>query len=315
MTAAGVLRLAGAALLAGLGCGGNAAGPDPADAEIGSPAADAAADRPAPAPARDAGPDARADAAAPAATDAGVLPGWRLVWSDEFDGAEGSGPDPARWGLQIGPNDANNELQYYTARRENVALDGQGNLVVTARREPYMGRQYTSARLSTSGKVTATYGRFEARARLPTGRGMWPAFWMLGADIGQVGWPACGEIDIMENIGSEPSVNHGSLHGPGYSGGSPLTASYRLPGGAAFPEAFHTFAAEWEANVVRFYVDDQLYQTRTPADLKPGQRWAFDHPFFLIVNLAVGGTWPGPPDASTAFPQALTVDYVRVYAR
>jgi beta-glucanase (GH16 family) len=150
---------------------------------------------------------------------------------------------------------------------------------------------------------------------MPRGKGLWPAFWMLGANIGQVGWPACGEIDIMENVGHEPGVNHGSMHGPGYSGATPETAIYTLPGGQSFADGFHTFAVEWEPNVVRFYVDDHLYQTRTPADLPPGTKWVYDHPFFLLLNVAVGGGWPGSPDGSTSFPQTMKVDYVRVYKR
>jgi beta-glucanase (GH16 family) len=130
-----------------------------------------------------------------------------------------------------------------------------------------------------------------------------------------VSWPACGEIDIMENRGREPAVNHGSLHGPGYSAGDALTGAFRLPAGATFPADFHLFAVEWEENVVRFYVDESLYQTKTPANLPAGTSWVFDHPFFLILNVAVGGNFSGNPDATTVFPQVMLVDYVRVYAR
>jgi beta-glucanase (GH16 family) len=238
--------------------------------------------------------------------------GWRLVWSDEFDGPADGAPDATKWKYMIGPNNANRELQYY--RRENAVLDGGGNLVITARSEPFMNQAYTSARMNTAGVFQQTYGRFETRAKLPAGQGFWPAFWLLGGNIGQVGWPTCGEIDILENIGREPTTNHGSLHGPGYSGGGALTAPYRLTGGATFTADFHVFAVEWEENVVRFYVDDRLYLTRTPSDLGTRQ-WVFDHPFYLILNVAVGGTFPGAPNATTVFPQTLVVDYVRVYAR
>jgi beta-glucanase (GH16 family) len=130
-----------------------------------------------------------------------------------------------------------------------------------------------------------------------------------------VNWPTCGEIDIMENVGREPTINHGTLHGPGYSGGAGLSAQYTLPGGAALSADFHSYAIEWEQNVVRFYVDDHLYETRTPADVPGGNRWVYDHPFFLILNVAIGGPFPGNPDGTTVLPQTMTVDYVRVYAR
>ena len=242
--------------------------------------------------------------------------GWRLTWSDEFDGPAVGAPDPAKWGYDVGGNGwGNNELEFYTARRENSALDGAGNLVIHVLREAYMGRNYTSARLITNGKFQQMYGRFEIRAKIPGGQGLWPAFWALGADIAQVRWPTCGEIDIMENVGREPGINHGTLHGPGYSGGAGLSGQYTLPGGAAYSADFHTFAIEWEQNVVRFYVDEHLYETRTPADVPGTNRWVYDHPFFLLLNVAVGGPFPGNPDGTTVLPQTLTVDYVRVYAR
>jgi beta-glucanase (GH16 family) len=262
---------------------------------------------------------ARADGAGSsdaAMGDDGSRPGWRLVWHDEFDGPAGSAPDPSKWNAQNGRNNANGELEYYTARPSNLALDGNGNLVITAQREAYMGSAYTSARINTSGKFEQMYGRFEARLQLPGGQGMWPAFWMLGNNAGQVGWPACGEIDIMENVGRSPETSSSSLHGPGYSGGNPLTASYHLTGG--FTTAFHVFALEWEQNVVRFYVDDNLFETRTPADLAArggNLKWVYDHPFNIILNVAVGGGFPGNPNASTPFPQMLLADYVRVYSR
>jgi beta-glucanase (GH16 family) len=247
---------------------------------------------------------------------------WTLVWNDEFDGANGSLPDASKWKFDIGVGEdgwGNNELETYTNRPENAYLQ-DGMLVIKAIKETYTnpadGRRcdYTSARMTTAGLFQQVYGRFEARIRIPYGQGLWPAFWMLGNDFGQVPWPNCGEIDIMENIGSEPATIHGTVHGPGYSD-SGLTGSYILPGGQRFADDFHVFAAEWEQSEIRFYVDSILYHTVTPADLPAGKAWVFDHPFFLLLNVAVGGEWPGNPDASTFFPQTMTVDYVRVYQR
>ena len=242
-----------------------------------------------------------------------------LVWSDEFDGPGKSSPDSTKWSFDTGGSGwGNNEIEYYTSRLQNAFTDGEGRLVIKALRENYTGsdnvtRNYTSARLITKGKFTQKFGRYEARIKLPFGQGIWPAFWMLGDDIDTSGWPICGEIDIMENIGREPSANHGSIHGPGYSGGSSLSAIYRLPKGQHFSDAFHVFAIEWEPTTIRFFVDGKLYQTRTPADVPSGRRWVFDHPFFILLNVAVGGNWPGSPDATTSWPQTMLVDYVRVY--
>ena len=246
----------------------------------------------------------------------GSRPGWTLVWSDEFNAASGTGVDTTKWNLvNKGDGFGNNELQYYTNRTANGYHDGNGFLVIKAIKETYMGRQYTSARLESNSKFQQLYGRYEVRLQLPYGQGIWPAFWMLGNNIGSAGWPTCGEIDVMENIGREPSTLHGSLHGPGYSGGNPLTQVYTLPNGQRFADGFHVFAIEWELNVVRFYIDDILYGTKTPADAPAGARWVYDHPFYLLLNVAVGGNWPGAPDATTTFPQVMLADYVRVYAR
>jgi beta-glucanase (GH16 family) len=244
---------------------------------------------------------------------------WTLVWSDDFNGANGSVPDRNRWTIETSHNPASRELQYYTNHLENVQTQ-DGNLVITARREAYSDKDgvlygYTSARLNTQHKFQMTYGRVEARIQIPRGQGIWPAFWMLGDDIAQKGWPACGEIDIMENIGREPATVHGTIHGPGYSGVKGIAASSALPSGQNFADGFHLFAVEWEPDVIRFYVDDHLYATRTPADLPRDAKWVFDHPFFIILNLAVGGDWPGNPDVTTKFPQSMRVDYVRVYKR
>jgi len=246
---------------------------------------------------------------------------WSLVWSDEFDGPSGSPVDSTKWSFDIGGNGwGNNELESYTNRSANAELQ-DGALVIRALKETYTGpdnitRNYTSARLLTKNKFTQAYGRFEARLKIPYGQGIWPAFWMLGDNIDTPPyWPTCGEIDIMENIGREPSIVHGTFHGPGYSGANGVTAAYTLPNGQKFSDDFHTFAVEWEPNVMRFYVDGLLYKTRTPADLPPGTTWVFNHPFFIILNVAVGGGFPGNPDATTVFPQLMKVDYVRVYQR
>lgn len=247
-------------------------------------------------------------------------PGWRLVWHDEFDGPDGERPDPLRWAMETGGDGwGNHELEYYTDRSVNAHLHG-GLLVIEARREEYVGSdgghaRYTSARLSTRRTFTQAYGRFEARIKVPRGQGIWPAFWMLGADIEKVEWPRCGEIDIMENVGKEPTVAHGTVHGPGYSGVGGIGAAYPLPEGRTLADDFHRFAVEWEPQALRFYVDDQLYHTVTPRSLPPGGSWVYDHPFFLLLNVAVGGDWPGGPDASTSFPQQMQVDWVRVYVR
>jgi len=246
--------------------------------------------------------------------------GWKLVWSDEFGGPDRSLVDGSKWVLETGGEGwGNEELEYYTDRAANVFLRN-GNLVIRALTEKYpdsgpKARNYTSARLKTQGKFSQTYGRFEARIKVPFGQGMWPAFWMLGDDIEKAGWPGCGEIDIMENIGKEPSMIHGSIHGPGYTGSVGLEAPYTLPGGQRFADDFHVFAVEWSPDAIAFYVDQTMYVKRTRADLQPGWKWVFDKPFFLILNLAVGGDWPGAPDSSTRFPREMLVDYVRVYQR
>ncbi|MET9223522.1 family 16 glycosylhydrolase [Streptomyces sp. NPDC003300] len=242
----------------------------------------------------------------------------RQTWSDEFDGPAGSAPDPAKWTHEKGGSgNGNNELQYYTDSTSNAALDGDGHLVITARPNSDTGLscwygpcKYTSARLNTASTFTQAYGHFEARIKIPRGQGIWPAFWMLGSDIGSVGWPNSGELDIMENIGREPGTVHGTIHGPGYSGAAGIGSPYTLPGGAAFADDFHTFGVDWSPSAITWTVDGTVYQTRTPSDAG-GNTWVFDHPFFLILNLAVGGDWPGSPDGSTSFPQTMTVDYVR----
>jgi beta-glucanase (GH16 family) len=257
--------------------------------------------------------------------EAGAVPGagdWQLAWSDEFNGPAGAKPDPAKWSYKIGNKKNNEELQYYTDSEQNASMDGAGNLVITARKETPPGSscwygtcKYSSARIETAGKFSQAYGRFEARIQVPSGRGIWPAFWTLGDDPKGVGWPTKGEIDVMEILGQAPSTVYGSLHGPGYSGGAAVNKAYTLPTGQSFADGFHTFAVEWEPNVVRWYVDDQLYETRTPADLPTGTKWVYDHPFSILLNLAVGGNFPGDPDSKTQFPAEMKIDNVRVYKR
>jgi len=247
--------------------------------------------------------------------------GYALVWFDEFNGLDGSSPDPSKWTYDTGGKGwGNHELEAYTTRTQNAQIKS-GNLVITALKETYTGsdgvtRKYTSARLKTKGLFSQAYGRFEARIKIPKGQGMWPAFWMLGDNIDSVRWPACGEIDIMENIGKEPGIVHGSLHGPSTTGKtSDATAPFNLPASQHFADDFHLYAVEWEPATIRFYVDSNLYATFTQSQWPAGGTWVFDHPFFLLLNLAVGGDWPGAPDNSTVFPQQMLVDYVRVYAK
>jgi beta-glucanase (GH16 family) len=239
----------------------------------------------------------------------GTPPVWTLDWSDEFNG---TALDHSKWVEETGGDGwGNNELQYYTNRPENLRVAG-GNLIIEARKEEFALRPYTSARIKTAGLQERTYGRYEARIKLPAGQGIWPAFWMLGNDLGKAGWPRCGEIDIMENIGKEPDLIHGTLHGPGYSAANGFGKASGLASGS-YADDFHLFALEWERGEVRWYRDGILYHTARP-QLVAGD-WVFDHPFFLILNLAVGGDWPGNPDASTVLPQQMLVDYVRVYRR
>ena len=249
---------------------------------------------------------------------------YRPILADEFNGAAGLPPDSAVWTLEKGGQGwGNQELQYYTDEAANAFLDGKGSLVIKAEAidapgtyDCWYGKcKYTSARLNTKKKFELKYGRIEARIKIPRGQGIWPAFWMLGKDIDDVGWPNCGEIDIMENIGREPKTVHGTIHGPGYSGAQGIGAPYNLPDNAAFADDFHVYAVVWSKNRIKWYVDGNLFQTLTPKNLPEGERWVFDHPFFLIMNLAVGGNWPGSPDDSTMFPQEMLVDYVRVYRR
>ncbi len=244
---------------------------------------------------------------------------WQLTWADEFNAPNGSPPDPAKWNIVTGGKGfGNNELETYTARSANIHQQ-DGNLVVTAQKEDLTGpdgvlRHYTSARINTQNHFTQKYGRFEARIQLPTGKGIWPAFWMLGDDHNTNHWPNCGEIDILETIGA-PNTMYSTIHGPGYSGSKGPSTKYVLPAGQQVDNAFHVYAVEWAPNDIKFFFDDHLIVERTPADLPPNTKWVYDHPFYLLLNLAVGGNWPGNPDDTTTFPQQMLVDYVRVYSR
>lgn len=238
---------------------------------------------------------------------------WQLVWSDEFDGPEGSQPDSTNWSYDIGQGIdgwGNQEFQYYTDRPQNVYLDGNGNLVIQAIRETFAGASFSSGRIKTQGKFSQRYGRFEARIITPYGPGIWPAFWMLGSNIDEVSWPQCGEIDIMEMKGNQPSIIYGSVHGPGYSGGAAISSSISLENDR-FDNDYHVFAVEWGEDYIDFFMDDQWYQSISTVNL-PGD-WVFNEEFFLFLNVAVGGTFVGFPTEDTPFPQQMIVDYVRVY--
>lgn len=233
-----------------------------------------------------------------------------LVFEDNFD-VDGT-PDASIWNYDTGTGEdgwGNNELQYYTSRNENVSVQN-GYLLITARTEVFEGSGYTSARITTQGKFEQTYGRYEARIKLPYGQGIWPAFWLLGADTAGEIWPQIGEIDIMEYRGQDPTVVLGSVHGPGYSAGDAITKSYTLQNDR-FDTGFHIFGIEWGPEYINFYVDDVLYNQITPNDV-PGE-WVFNNPFYIILNLAVGGSLVGAPNEETVFPQTMLVDYVRVY--
>jgi beta-glucanase (GH16 family) len=243
---------------------------------------------------------------------------YRLAWSDEFDGARGTLPGRGTWQAETGGSGwGNQELQYYTGEPGNAALDGDGNLAITVRRvDPELARRryggcgYTSARLITRDRVSLRYGLVQARIKIPRARGIWPAFWMLGQDIGRAGWPGCGEIDVMEHFGTGPAAVHGTVHGPGYSGRDGISASHVV--GPSLGRGFHVYSVAWDPGQIRWYVNDDLYHAVTPAELN-GKPWVFDHEFFLLVNVAVGGTASVPPDTSVTFPQTMLIDYVRLY--
>ncbi len=238
--------------------------------------------------------------------------GYATDWKDEFNG---TALDLTSWGFDVGGSGwGNNEQQYYTNNRpENIYLDN-GKLVIQAKKESFMGSSYTSSRILTKGKKEFTFGRIDIRAKLPVAKGLWPALWMLGKKIDQTNWPACGEIDIMELVGLDPSKVYGTLHWAGTTGSRVMYGTnYALPTGD-FSQKFHVFSLIWEANSVEILMDDISYykfdRTRVGSAAYP-----FNEPFFLIFNVAVGGDWPGSPDATTTFPQQMVVDYVRVFKK
>jgi len=247
-----------------------------------------------------------------------VPEGWRLVWNDEF---KGPSIDSGKWEFEVnGRGGGNNELQYYTDRIENAFIEN-GALVLQALKEQYTGtdgtRSYTSARIKTKNKGDWKYGRFDIRARLPFGQGVWPAIWMMPTDAVYGSWPASGEIDIMEELGHEPNKVYQTLHFGGVGAHSQTGGSYVLQSDD-FSRDFHLFTLEWDSTAIRWFVDNNIVQIKkvdswyTTADQRPAP---FDQRFYLILNLAVGGNWPKSPDAGTTFPQRLTVDYVRVFQK
>lgn len=239
---------------------------------------------------------------------------WKLVWSDEFNGPAGTPPDPHKWSPEIGGAGwGNHQLEYDTANM-NAYQDGQGHLILEARKNNsaqyqcwYGSCEYTSAQISTSGHFSFTYGLLEASIKIPFGQGIWSAFWLLGNNCATVGWPTCGEIDVMENIGLQPDLIYGTVHGPGYFSGN-----YKLPRGA-YSDNFHVFALQWDPNHLYFFVDGVNYYTVDRTKLTNQTYWVFDHPFSIILGAPVGGVWPGSPDSTTVFPQKMSISYIRLY--
>jgi len=253
-----------------------------------------------------------------------VTPTLTLAWSDEFDGAAGSPVDPAKWGYDLGDGCSsgncgwgNSEKEYYTNAPENVALDGQGHLQIVARQATgltcyYGACRYTSAKITTRGRMTAAPGRVEARIKLPTGQGLWPAFWMLGSTFPSVAWPACGELDIMENKGSILDATSSAIHGPGYSGNTPFARISAIASGPTTD--FHTYAVEWDAETARFSIDSSVHFTVPRSELVRYGNSVLGQSYFVILNLAVGGQFDGDPKSDAILPATMLVDWVRVYA-
>ncbi|MBK9647442.1 MAG: glycoside hydrolase family 16 protein [Deltaproteobacteria bacterium] len=240
---------------------------------------------------------------------------WVVIWADEFRGASGEPPDPSRWTYDVGGDGwGNGQLEYNTDRVENAAQNGDGVLEIVARKEDYEGNAYTSARIKTDGLFEHGYGRFEARIRVPEGKGLWPAFWMLGAEFNDIGWPWCGEVDVLEMKGEAPETIYGTIHGPGYSGSGGISGGLTLDDGA-FSDGYHNYAVEIDEGHIAWLVDDVVYQRITAADLPADATWVNDDPFFLILNLAVGGNYVAAPDETTELPATMKVDWVRVSER
>jgi beta-glucanase (GH16 family) len=264
---------------------------------------------------------------APTANSPTTTSAWTQVWSDEFDGPAGARADSTKWNYntQDGCNNGNcgwgnNEKEYYSDAPENIALNGEGQLMIVARIAPpglscYYGPcRYTSAKITTKGKMLAAPGRVEARIKLALGQGLWPAFWMLGQGDPTLSWPACGELDIMENKGSQPITTSSAVHGPGYSGNTPFAHANSLTRGT-ISDDFHIFAVEWDSLHVRFYVDDIPHYQVTRDEIEHFGKSILNQPFFVILNLAVGGHFDGDPQSDAIFPATMLVDYVRVYVR
>ncbi|HEY2160377.1 MAG TPA: glycoside hydrolase family 16 protein [Solirubrobacteraceae bacterium] len=245
-----------------------------------------------------------------------VQPYTRLVWSDDFNGPAGARPTAAKWTRDAGPYGAlDHELEYYSDSPANASLDGHGDLAIVARHQTIRAGgaswHFTSARLETQGTFSPTYGLIEARMKVPAGFGLWSSFWMLGSNFNAVGWPRCGELDVMETVGQYPFSVRSTIHGP--AGASSYSRGQDFLSTSSLASGFHTYAVSWSPNSITWLIDGVPYASATPADLTPGQRWVFNHPFHLVLNLAVGGHWPGPPNAFTPFPAKLMVDWVRVY--
>ncbi len=250
---------------------------------------------------------------------------WTLAWSDEFEGTAGSPVDATRWGHDLGDGCSsgncgwgNNEKEYYTNAADNVSLDGQGNLRIVARTASgitcyYGACRYTSGKITTRGKMAAAPGRVEARIKLPSGQGLWPAFWMLGSGFPGVPWPACGELDIMENKGSAPTATSSAIHGPGYSGNTPFARLNTLASGTT--SDFHIYGVEWNDESVRFSVDGTAHYIVARANLQQFGSSILAQPYFIILNLAVGGNFDGDPQSNAIFPATMLVDWVRVYSK
>jgi beta-glucanase (GH16 family) len=243
-----------------------------------------------------------------------------LAFDQEFNGQAGARLNGRLWNYDRGgePQWGNHEWEYYTDRSANISMDGRGHLAIVARRERLPGMAHcgygpcdiTSARITTKGKFAQRFGRFQARIKLPAGAGLWPAFWMLGNDIDRVGWPSSGEVDVMEVIGRQPNTVYGTIHAPGYADagiGGDTTVRPR-----ALDRRFHVYEIDWSPSTIRWKLDRHVYFVARRSQLKPGQAWPFDHPFYILLNLAVGGDWPGPPNRQTHFPARMLVDWIRV---
>lgn len=254
-------------------------------------------------------------------------PTWVLAWSDEFDGAAGARVDNTKWSFDKADGCAqgicgwgNSEKQYYTDAPENIALNGHGQLMIVARQAPaditcyYGACRYTSGKITTRGAMSAAPGRVEARIKLPVGQGLWSGFWMLGHGHPNIPWPLCGEIDVMENKGSEPGTTSSAVHGPGYSGKTPFAQAHILTRSTA-SEDFHTFAVEWDSVHVRFFVDNLAHYGITRDALEKYGQSILNRSYYLILNLAVGGHFDGDPQSDAIFPATMLVDYVRVFTR